>query len=98
MIGIMRAPRWTVELRFKSRERLEADRAEDAAFEHLVGQAVSILPEANRILQNMTTVCRRHFSLVLNRTVSRIPPESNCMRDRINALILPPSFLVPNAV
>ena len=36
--------------------------------------------------------------IVFYTAVSRIPPKSNCMRDRINALFLPPSFLVPNAV
>jgi hypothetical protein len=40
----------------------------------------------------------RDLVFVFNASVSRIPPESNCMRDRINPLFRPPPFLVSDAV
>jgi hypothetical protein len=42
--------------------------------------------------------CSRDLVFVLNATVLRIPPESNCMRDRINPFLFPPSLLVSHAM
>jgi hypothetical protein len=39
-----------------------------------------------------------NFALVLNTSMPRVPPESNCLRNRINPLLGPPPFLISDAV